>query len=96
MCVCIEFFFNLLEAIHILFVTILKAIEPFITRPKFDNIYFARLVQSEKRLFETKYFVRILNYSVEKNVICLMIIRICISLNLQTSVLNIDNCEYLN
>ena len=76
MCVCIEFFFNLLEAIHILFVTILKAIEPFITRPKFDNIYFARLVQSEKRLFETKYFVRILNYSVEKNVICLMIIRI--------------------
>ena len=74
MCVCIEFFFNLLEAIHILFVTILKAIEPFITRPKFDNMYFARLVQSEKRLFETKYFVRILNYSVEKNVICLMIL----------------------
>ena len=75
MCVCIEFFFNLLEAIHILFVTILKAIEPFITRPKFDNIYFARLVQSEKRLFETKYFVRILNYSVEKMVICLIVIR---------------------
>ena len=74
MCVCIEYFFNLLEAIHILFVTILKAIEPFITRPKFDNIYFARLVQSEKRLFETKYFVRILNYSVEKNAICLMIL----------------------